>query len=281
MSNTEISGLQSTRRETNHGQLTRGCRRTQGSAALPRSAIGAYTASSHRLRWPAPLSRNPLCGLPDMKTFALLFALAGLANSASAQALCGSDEISAEARQQCEDGRSDALQDMENGVPKWHWFGIVDHSTQVADSLLRERYGLHPVFHGDVVLDNEDHYADAYNTLIADRLAPRFGDDFVGRAFSDARALFPGQEVLNSEVLRDVPAPPGVCKQVERCIVFVQFHVSPRGEPVDVQIFRSPDAALNEAALAAASRARFRPASDVENGRSWGRYTVPIRFSLK
>ena len=220
-----------------------------------------------------------LSGIRDMRHYALFCTVIVLAPSTSAQELCISAELSDEARQQCERGRTDARRDLESGSPEWHWFGIPDIVTPVADSLLQERYGLRSVFHGDVVFNNEDHYADAYNAVVHDRLASRFGDDFIKRAYMEAEALFPGQDVLNPEVLRDVPAPPGSCVGDERCIVFVAFEINPSGEPTYPRVVRSPDGALNGLALAAAALVRFQPAADAENGRSRGRYTVPVRFA--
>lgn len=214
-----------------------------------------------------------------MKPFALGLILVALANPASAQRSCDSEDLASEARAQCELGASDATRDLTEGVSEWHWWGIPDHTTPVADSLLRARYSLRPVFRGDVVWDHEDLYTEAYNGVIRDRLAPRFGEDFAARAFVEARSYFPGQEALNPEVLRDLAAPSGACADTERCFVVVRLDVAPSGEPSELRVFRSSDDVLNDRALTAASQVRFSPAPDIENGRSLSDFAVLVRFS--
>ena len=214
-----------------------------------------------------------------MKPFALGLLLVALASPASAQRSCGMEDLASEARTQCKLGVSDAIRHLNEGVPEWHWWGIPDHTTPVADSLLWTRYALRPVFHGDIVEGYEDLYTEAYNDVVRDRLAPHFGDDFAARAFVEARTYFPGQEALNVEVLRDIPAPPGACAAAERCFVVVRLNVAPSGEPSGLRVFRSSDDVLNDRALTAASQVRFRPAPDVENGRSLSDFAVLVRFS--
>lgn len=212
-----------------------------------------------------------------MKPLGLLFVL--LAAPASAQGACEAEGLPPEPRAQCEQGAADAAAHLAAGVPEWHWWGLPDHTTPLADSLLRARYGLRPVFQGDIVWDHEDHYTDAYNAVVEARLAPRFGDGFARRAFEDARRSFPGDEVLNPEVLRDVAVPPGACDGAERCFAVVRIDIAPTGEPVRLRVVRSPSAALDDSALAAAARARFRPAGVGASGRSLRGYHLPIRFA--
>lgn len=214
-----------------------------------------------------------------MRRFALGLALLVLAKPASAQQSCESEPLADEARVHCERGAADAVQHLSDGVPEWHWWGIPDHTTPVADSLLRERYGLRPVFRGDVVWDHEGHYTDAYNAVVHDRLAARFGSDFITRAYAEVASLFPGLDVLNAGVLRDVEAPPGACVGAEQCLAFVRFEITPAGVPSNLRVVRSSSEALNESALAAAARVRFQPAEDIENGRKLEGYAVPIRFA--
>ena len=209
------------------------------------------------------------------------FALALIAPALVAQPRCDSDRLTDRARAQCERGRQDATAHLAVGAPEWHWWGIPDYTSPVADSLLRGRYGLLPVFHGDIVSDYEDHYTASYNAVVHDRLSPRFGDDFASRAFADARAYFPGDEVLNPEVLQSSTAPIGACAETKSCLAIVRVMIAPDGEPYELQVVKSSDAALDAPALAAVSQVKFRPASDVENGRSLNAYGLVVKFTRR
>lgn len=214
-----------------------------------------------------------------MKNLSLGLILTLVALPASAQQLCASNDLENELRALCERGTSDAIRHLAEGVPEWHWWGIPDHTTPVADSLLKARYGLRFVFHGDIVWDHEDYYTNAYNAVVRDRLAPRFGNDFVARAFADARGLFPEQEFLNPEVLRGLSAPLGACTETKRCFVGVGLDVTPMGEPTNLRIVHSSSDVLNDLALAAVSRVRLRPATDLVSGRHLYNVAVLVRFS--
>lgn len=206
--------------------------------------------------------------------FGLLVALLlGGVCMAEAQEACSSSEF----EEACERGRDDAQSDLRSGDTRLFVWGLVDDAVwPIQARLLRERFGLAPLWMGCVIGDSLWAQTEAYNEEVERALEERFGENALRQAWDDAAARVAGRKPLNPDVIRDIEPPRGVSSG----LVFVSFFVAPTGEPVELSVERSPDTALDAAALEAAAQLRFAPARDVENGERWGRYFVPVRFRI-